>query len=166
MARVPIKMDNNVVQGARLGSPSCVIQEVSDGHEEQQTGFGSPVDTAMHTGFGSPINTESAPPHVDYVTVTYMPISGSPFGGAAGVASDNQFAADSMTHELLAASTAAASSDAQLGPNAQRASPAGISLLPLHLLSYAVNLLAACTSLACAGQCHWKHYLHEWEANV
>lgn len=107
------------MQAARCRSPSCVIQEVLDGHEEQLTAFGSPVDTAMRTGFGSPVNTASAPPRADYVMAPYMPASGSSFGGTAGIISDSRFAPQCMTNELLAASTAAANTDAQLGMDAQ-----------------------------------------------
>lgn len=140
---------------SQRSSPSCVIQEAADQELLQQNGFGSPLCPPTHTamttsvGFGSPVNTDSvsAPPSRAKISATDMPAVGSPFGSAASVASDSQPVADSMAVELLAASTAAADTDNQLGPSPQSASPAGMALLPLHLLPY------ASTSSACTGQC-------------
>ena len=77
-------MHNNPVQVARLGSPSCMVQEVPANPKEQQIASGSPVDAAM-AGFGSPVHTgsESAPITAGHAPAMYMPIGGSSFGGAA-----------------------------------------------------------------------------------
>ena len=131
---------------ARRGSASCEIQEVFADHDEQQTGFGSPVDPAMGAtsiGFGSPVNTEStsAHPSADNDPTAPMPASGSPLGSVAGAASDSQSAADSMIIERLAASTAGANTEAQLGPSPQGVPPIGLACCPFTVKFPAASTL-------------------------